>query len=228
MANTTWFENLNRRILACHHCPRLRDHCTRVAHEKRAAYRHEVYHGRPVANFGDPTARLLVVGLAPGAHGANRTGRMFTGDRSGEFLYRAMHEAGFANQPTSIHQGDRLKLDNAMITAVVHCAPPDNKPKAVEIEACDGYLQKTFEQLRDLSTVVCLGRLAFARTVAYLRRCGPTCAVRQGDFRHGASFEVGKLAVLCSYHPSQQNTFTGRLTRAMLRDVFVKAQKRLS
>ena len=223
MADPKWFTALNRDILACDRCPRLHRHCKKIAREKRAAFRDQIYHGGPVPNFGDPRARLLVLGLAPGAHGANRTGRMFTGDRSGDFLYRAMHEAGFANQPIATDARDGLRLMDAMITAVAHCAPPDNKPTRTEIAACADYLGRTFAGLPELRAVLCLGRLAFGRTVAYLRGEEPSFAVRQSDFRHGAVFHGSHPVILCSYHPSQQNTFTGRLTHVMLRDVFVEA-----
>lgn len=227
MARQDWFEKLNRRLLDCRQCPRLREHCSRIAREKRAAYRDQAYHGRPVPNFGDPKARLLVVGLAPAAHGANRTGRMFTGDRSGDFLFRAMHAARFASQPTATHVGDGLTLEDALITAVAHCAPPDNKPTRSEIDACSGYLQQTFDALPDLRVVVCLGRLAFARIVVHLRQSDAGCGLRQADFAHAAELKADGLTVICSYHPSQQNTFTGRLTNAMLRDVFVRARRQL-
>ncbi len=225
MARATWHDRLNRKILGCRRCPRLLSHCARIAREKRAAYRDQTYHGRPVPNFGDPAAQLLIVGLAPGAHGANRTGRMFTGDRSGDFLFRAMHATGFASQPEATHEGDGLTLRNALITAAAHCAPPDNKPTSAEIDACSDYLRETFDALTDLRAVVCLGRLAFARTVVHLREHDPRCGLRQSDFAHGAAFDVGHLVVLCSYHPSQQNTFTGRLTAAMLEDVFAQARR---
>src|SRR5437763_4017513 len=149
---------LQRQVNACDRCARLREHCTKIASEKRAALADETYWGKPVPNFGSPDARLLIVGLAPAAHGANRTGRVFTGDRSGDFLFRALFEAGFANQPTSSHAKDGLLLKDAVITAVARCAPPDNKPTPVEIANCADYLEQTFDSMTDLREVVALGR----------------------------------------------------------------------
>lgn len=219
-------EQLNRRIVSCRLCGRLVRHRERVAEEKRAAYRHETYHGKPVPNFGDLTgdARVLVVGLAPGAHGANRTGRMFTGDRSGDFLYRAMHDAGLANQPTSTHAGDGLTLRRTLVTAAAHCAPPDNKPDNEELAACAPFLDETFDLNADLRVAVCLGRIALdALLRMYLRR-GWIDKLAPYKFAHGVEHAIaGRPTILCSYHPSQQNTFTGRLTREMLRAIFERA-----
>ena len=229
---------LNARIERCAKCPRLVAHCRRVAKEKRAAYRDHDYHGKPVPNFGDPKARLLIVGLAPGAHGANRTGRMFTGDRSGDFLFRALYETGFANQPESVATNDGLRLADALITAAGHCAPPGNKPTPVELANCAPFLDATIDLLPRLSVVVCLGKLAMdAALLAYERRAWIAKRTPY-RFAHGAAFKFEPVAtagiraappptMLCSYHPSQQNTFTGRLTRQMLRDVFVLARQML-
>ena len=188
--------------------------------------------GRPGANFGDPGAHLLILGLAPGAHGANRTGRMFTGDRSGDFLFRAMHAAGFASQPTSTHGRDGLRLVDVAITAAAHCAPPGNKPTPAELAACRGHLDATIDGLSDLGAgrgvVLVLGKIAFDAALALYARRGWLPATRRPRprFAHGAAYEFAEgPALLCSYHPSQQNTFTGRLTAAMLRDVFRSARK---
>lgn len=254
---------LNRTIVACERCPRLRAHCLETARVKKLAYRQETYFGKPVPNFGEMDPRrvgLLIVGLAPAAHGANRTGRMFTGDRSGDFLYRALHEAGFANQPTGRSRDDGLVLDRALITAACHCAPPDNKPTPEELAACASHLDDTFDALPRLAAVLCLGRLALDATLRLLQRKGWIERAGAYPFGHGVEHTIprpnapekkrrrgsaapgtipeaipgtipeavpGALALLCSYHPSQQNTFTGRLTPAMLRDVLMRARARL-
>ncbi len=212
---------LQKEIVACERCSRLREHCREVARVKRRAYREETYWGRPVPSFGDTKARLAIIGLAPGAHGANRTGRIFTGDRSGDFLYRALYEAGFANQPESRHAGDGLALRDAWITCPVHCAPPDNKPSPEEIAACRPYLEQELQLLRNLQVVVVLGRIAFD---TYLGIRGEKKSAFA--FGHGAAF-AGTPALICSYHPSQQNTQTGRLTQEMLTGVFLQARAAL-
>jgi uracil-DNA glycosylase family 4 len=194
---------------------------------RRRAYRSEAYWSRPVVGFGDPDARLLIVGLAPGAHGANRTGRMFTGDRSGEFLYRALWEAGYANQPTSLSREDGLRLSDAYITAPVHCVPPDNQPSREEIQACRPYLVRELGLLKRVGVVVALGGIALDAYLAVLQDGGAIKARSRFRFGHGAihrTHEGGPL-VLGSYHPSQQNTSTKRLTAIMLRDVFLKARE---
>lgn len=184
---------------------------------KRRAYLEEKYWGKPVPSFGDPQARLLLVGLAPGAHGANRTGRMFTGDKSGEWLYRALHETGFASQPTSVAATDGLTLNDCYITASAHCAPPDNKPAPEEVANCRGYLEAELRELTNLQVVVALGRLAFEN---YLKVTGQRTAEPFGHNRVHALRPV----LISSYHPSQQNTSTGKLTREMLRAVFENAR----
>ena len=230
---------LNRRIVACTRCPRLREHCVRVAREKRASFRDWDYWGKPVPNFGDVSTRrasgdkaggrsgggwLLVVGLAPAAHGANRTGRMFTGDRSGDFLYREMFRAGFASQPHAVHLDDGLKLRNALITAAAHCAPPGNKPSGEELENCAGFFDETFDLVPGLRVVLCLGGVALDAVLRLYQRRGWIERRAPYRFAHGAEYAIdGAPALLCSYHPSQQNTFTGRLTERMLRDVFLRA-----
>jgi uracil-DNA glycosylase family 4 len=208
---------LNEEITACKACPRLISHCEQIAEVKRRAYRNETYWGRPVPGFGDPKASLLIVGLAPGAHGANRTGRMFTGDRSGDFLFAALHQTGFANQPASVHRGDGLQLINAYLTASGRCAPPDNKPLPEELANCRPFLLRELELLRNLKVVVCLGRIALD---SYSRAIG----LPRQDFGHGLRLDA-QIPILCSYHPSQQNTQTGRLTMAMLVDIFETAAR---
>lgn len=204
------FDDLNREIVACEACPRLRGWCQNVAAVKRKSFADEEYWGRPVPNFGDPHARGLIVGLAPAAHGANRTGRMFTGDRSGDWLFEALHRVGLASQPGSSHADDGLALHNVMITATCHCAPPDNKPTPLEISNCLPFLQQTFA-LRDFQSVLCLGSIAWTSVHRLLgHRPLPS-------FGHGAeSTSQTGMTILGCYHPSQQNTFTGRLTMDML------------
>jgi uracil-DNA glycosylase family 4 len=227
----TAFDQLNQRIVACDQCPRLRAWCTQVAADKRAAYRDQTYHGRPVPNFGDPAARLLILGLAPGAHGANRTGRMFTGDRSGDFLFPAMHATGFASQPTSTHAGDGLTLIGAAITAAAHCAPPANKPTPDELRHCTPFLDATLAALPafrlelERCALLVLGKIAFDQAAALYRRRRWWPGAPVPRFAHGAVRHVpGAPTLLCSYHPSQQNTFTGRLTAPMLQAVFEQAR----
>ena len=223
--NSTW-HRLNQRIIACTKCPRLHAHCQQIAREKRAAFRNDQYHGKPVANFGDSQARLLIVGLAPAAHGANRTGRMFTGDRSGNFLYQAMYQAGFCNQPTATNARDGLKLIDTLITAALHCAPPANKPTVEEMNNCAPYLDETFGLLKNLRSVICLGQIGMNAVLKLYQRRGWIEKLAPYKFAHAAEHDVaGAPTILCSYHPSQQNTFTGRLTFEMLLDVFKCAQR---
>ena len=188
-----------------------------VAVERRAAYRDEKYWGKPIAGFGDPDARIVVLGLAPGAHGANRTGRVFTGDRSGDWLYRAMHRAGLASQATSTGRADGLTLSDAWVTVAVRCAPPDNKPLPLERKKCSGFLTRELALLRNKRVVVCLGNFA------YVAACDFFDVSPRPKFAHGAVVEAGDVTLVCSYHPSQQNTFTGRLTEEMLDAVFTTA-----
>lgn len=204
-------------IESCRACPRLVRWRETVARERRAAYRDEVYWGKPIAGFGDIAARIVVLGLAPGAHGANRTGRVFTGDRSGDWLFRAMHQAGLANQPTSAQRDDGLSLRDAWVTVAVRCAPPDNKPLPLERKKCEGFLDREFALLRNAKVVVCLGNFA------YVAACDHFEVSPRPKFAHGLVVDADDVTLVCSYHPSQQNTFTGRLTEKMLADVFTAA-----
>jgi uracil-DNA glycosylase family 4 len=213
---------LHAEIIDCRACPRLVAWREQVAEEKRAAFRDETYWGKPIPGFGDPAARLLVCGLAPAAHGGNRTGRVFTGDRSGDFLYAALHRAGFASQPTSTHKGDGLSLRDCYITACVRCCPPENKPTTEERDSCRGYLVRELELLTSVACVICLGSFAWAGLLAALAERGPLPRPRP-LFGHGAEATVAGYALLGCYHPSQQNTFTGRLTPAMLDAVLARA-----
>jgi uracil-DNA glycosylase family 4 len=194
-----------------------------VAREKRAAFRDQEYWGRPLTGFGDWRARLLICGLAPAAHGGNRTGRIFTGDRSGDWLYGALYRAGFANQPTSTHRGDGLRLKDCYITACVRCAPPANKPTLEERDACLSYLEGELPLLKNVRVILCLGGFAWDGALRTLKRLGWT-PERKPRFGHGSEAVVGPYQLLGCYHPSQQNTFTGRLTERMLDDVLERAK----
>jgi len=206
---------LHDEIVDCGRCERLVEWREMAATEKRASYRDEEYWGRGVPGFGDPMAKVLVLGLAPAAHGANRTGRIFTGDRSGDWLYRAMYRAGFANQPTSTHRGDGLRLVGAWVTSAVKCAPPDNKPSTDERDACVPFLRREVAALSRLRVVVCLG--AFA----YEAACREFSVKPRPKFGHGVEAESPSgVSLVCSFHPSQQNTFTGRLTEPMFDAIF--------
>jgi uracil-DNA glycosylase family 4 len=217
-------------IIACDACPRLRSYCQRVGREKNAAHRNDVYWARPVPGFGDPLARVLVLGLAPAAHGANRTGRVFTGDvpgGSGDFLFRAMHDAGFANKPTSQYPDDGLELTDAFIAAVVRCAPPDNKPSPDEIRRCHAHLEAEVSALTRIQAVVALGRIAFDGYWRLMAARGVMLKPRP-PFAHAAVYRPeGAPVLVCSYHPSRQNTNTGKLTARMLREVFALARREL-
>jgi uracil-DNA glycosylase family 4 len=221
-----WLTQLNQELVACERCPRLRDHCERIAREKRRAYLDWDYWGRPVPGFGDPGGRVLILGLAPGAHGSNRTGRMFTGDGSGNFLYPVLHRAGFASQSASRHRDDGLELNDAYITAVVRCAPPDNKPSPGEIANCATFLDRELDGLKNIRVVVALGRIAFDAYLRYLKRRGLVASKNRYAFGHGARYRMpdGRI-LLASYHPSQQNTQTGKLTQRMLQKVFLQAAR---
>ncbi|MGH7787796.1 MAG: uracil-DNA glycosylase [Candidatus Binatia bacterium] len=225
MSVAAW-QRLERRVVRCRLCPRLVAHREAVARVKRRQYLEDDYWGRAVPGFGDRAARLLIVGLAPAAHGANRTGRMFTGDRSGDWLYASLHATGFANQPTSQRRDDGLALRDAYIAAVARCAPPGNQPAPVEVDACRPYLVEEIRLLADLRAVVVLGGIAlqgFLRAWSAAGRPVPSPRPRFGHAREYAL--TGGVALLTSYHPSQQNTFTGRLTRPMLDAVFTRARQ---
>ena len=218
---------LNREITGCFRCPRLVAHREEIGRVQRKAYRGQDYWSRPVPGFGDPAARLLIVGLAPGAHGANRTGRMFTGDRSGEFLYRALWETGFASQPQSVSRNDGLRLKDAYITAPVRCVPPDNKPTPEEIRTCQLFLLRELAILERVRVVVALGGIGLAAYLSVLQSCGRIKSRAPFRFGHGVQHipcPNGPI-VLASYHPSQQNTSTKRLTAVMLRDIFREARQ---
>jgi uracil-DNA glycosylase family 4 len=223
------WDNLQESIIHCARCERLRTHCSSVAEVKRAAFSDSLYWGRPVPNLGSPEAELLIVGLAPAAHGANRTGRMFTGDRSGDYLFKALSMTGWCNQAESVSREDGLQLNSAVITAIAHCAPPDNKPLPEEIAHCRSYLRETIEQLPELKTIVCLGKIAFDETVKTLGLMEVAIARPKPKFAHGAAYTLDfreePLALLASYHPSQQNTFTGRVTLDMLVAIFNRARR---
>jgi uracil-DNA glycosylase family 4 len=220
-------ETLERAVVRCTRCPRLVAWREEVAEMKRRAYRDCSYWGRPVPSFGDPNARLLIVGLAPGAHGANRTGRMFTGDRSGEFLYRALYDTGFANQPTSVDANDGLTLTDAFITAPVRCVPPDNKPERSEVISCRPHFQQTLLQLKSVRVVVALGSFGFGEYLTFLKGTGSIQSRAAFAFGHDVLHRThagGPLLLGC-YHPSQQNTSTGKLTASMLEALFKHARQ---
>ncbi|MGD1211660.1 MAG: uracil-DNA glycosylase [Candidatus Acidiferrales bacterium] len=210
-------EQLNQRIVRCRRCPRLVAYREKVAREKRLAYRDWDYWGKPVPGFGDPHAKLLVLGLAPAAHGGNRTGRVFTGDRSGDFLYKALYDAGFANQPTSTRRDDGLVLRNAYVAAALRCAPPANKPLPSETANCRPYFEKELEILQPRA-ILTLGGIAMRVYLGLLKEQGKIASTAAFPFRHGASYKLGDdlPRLFVAYHPSQQNTFTGKLTEAMM------------
>ena len=214
-------------VVKCHLCPRLRDHCTNIAEVKRRAYRDQAYWGRPVPAFGDPEARVLILGLAPGAHGSNRTGRMFTGDRSGDILYRVLHRTGFASQPVSQSRNDGLTLHDLFITAAARCAPPGNKPSPEEIRNCRPFLERELALLPNVKVVVALGKIAFDTYLELLKSRGIIRSRATFLFGHDREFFIapGTPLLISSYHPSQQNTSTGKLTEKMLRDVFRRARR---
>lgn len=217
---------LESELVRCRRCPRLVAWRERVAEEKRRAYADDTYWGRPVPGWGDPAARCLVVGLAPAAHGANRTGRMFTGDASGTWLYRALHRAGFASRPESVERGDGLVLSDCFVTAVVRCAPPANRPRPAERDRCRGWLEGELEALGEVAVVVALGGYAYAQLLRVLGDRGLPVPRPRPRFGHGVEIELGPTGprLLASYHPSQQNTFTGVLTEPMLDAVLGRAR----
>lgn len=228
MNTTSSLEQLQSTIIACRRCPRLVRWREKVAREKVRRFADQVYWGKPNPGFGDPEARLLLVGLAPAAHGGNRTGRMFTGDNSGNWLYRALFRAGFANQPTSVDRSDGLVLKDCFITATLRCAPPLNKPLPIEIRRCKPFLFREIELLEHVRVIVGLGKIGFDNALRAYREQGRIRVKRQPRFAHNAAYELGDLTFIASFHPSQQNTFTGRLTEKMLDDVFAAARRRLN
>lgn len=221
-----WLKTLNREVVLCTRCPRLVEYREQVAREKRKAYRDCEYWGRPVPGFGDPDARVLVLGLAPGAHGSNRTGRPFTGDASGRFMYPVLHETGFANQPDATDRNDGLRLKNLYITAAARCAPPDNKPLPQELANCAPFLDRELDGLKKLAIVVALGKIAFDAYLRHLRMRNQLKNRGAYIFSHGAKYDMSDGRVLlASYHPSNQNTQTGKLTRKMFVDIFKEAAR---
>jgi uracil-DNA glycosylase family 4 len=218
---------LHEEIIACRLCPRLCDYTAKVAETKRRAYRDWEYWGRPVPSFGDPQAKVLILGLAPGAHGSNRTGRMFTGDRSGDILYKVLHKTGFASQASSVSRDDGLTLRGIYITASAHCAPPGNKPLPEELRNCRPYLERELDLLTDLRVVVALGKIAFDVYLEILKSRGAIASRAPFQFGHNVEHVIAPDSprLLASYHPSQQNTSTGKLTEKMLTDVFRRARK---
>ncbi len=218
-------EILNKEIISCGRCPRLRQHSAEVAQQKRRAYRDQTYWGLPVPSFGDPAARVLILGLAPGAHGSNRTGRMFTGDRSGDILYKVLYQTGFASHPASVSRQDGLTLHDLYITAAAHCAPPGNKPTPEELRNCRPYFEREMELLPNLKVVVALGKIAFDVYLDILKSRGVITSRAAFVFGHDREYRPApdQPVLISSYHPSQQNTSTGKLTEKMLTDVFRRA-----
>jgi uracil-DNA glycosylase family 4 len=224
--NSHWLTVLSREIIACTRCPRLVAYREQIAREKRRAYRDQEYWGKPVPGFGDPKARVLIMGLAPGAHGSNRTGRPFTGDASGKFMFPVLYETGFASQPNAIARNDGLTLKDLYITAAVRCAPPANKPTPQELANCSHFLDREMAGLEKVKVVVALGKIGFDAYLNYLQRRGQLASKKAYVFKHGASYRLpdGKV-LLASYHPSNQNTQTGKLTRTMFVKIFKDAAR---
>jgi uracil-DNA glycosylase family 4 len=220
------FQQIHESIVSCERCPRLRDYCRGIGETKRRAYLDQTYWSRPVPGFGDPLARILILGLAPGAHGANRTGRPFTGDGSGDFMYPILHELGLASKPRAIHRDDGLKLRHAWIASVVRCAPPGDKPSPQEIRNCCTHLAGEIEALSRIRVVVCLGKIAFDGYLAHLLLTGVIARKSTYRFAHGAQYVLPNgLHLLATYHPSLRNTNTGRLNRPMFTRVFLRARE---
>lgn len=224
MPTPNWLKILNSEVIACPRCPRLVEYRQKIAREKRRAYLTWDYWGKPVPGFGDPSARVLVLGLAPGAHGSNRTGRPFTGDASGKFMYPILYEAGFANQPDATDRSDGLVLTDLYITAAVRCAPPDNKPLPSELANCAPYLNRELEGLKKVRVIVALGRIGFEAYLNAMKRVKLITGKSEYVFRHGTEYQMPDGRVLvASYHPSNQNTQTGKLTKEMFLKIFKRA-----
>jgi uracil-DNA glycosylase family 4 len=225
MITPIWLKVLDAEVVSCTRCPRLVEYRERIAREKRRAYRDCEYWGKPVPGFGDPKARVLVLGLAPGAHGSNRTGRPFTGDASGAFMYPVLYETGFASQPTATSRDDGQVLTDLYITAAARCAPPDNKPLPEELANCAPFLERELDGLKYIRVIVALGRIGFEAYLNYLKRKGVIASKREYEFRHGAEYSMpdGRI-LLATYHPSNQNTNTGKLTEEMFLKIFKRAQ----
>jgi len=225
MANA-WLSELNREVIGCTRCLRLVEYRQKIAREKRRAYLDCEYWGKPVPGFGDPNARILVLGLAPGAHGSNRTGRMFTGDASGKFMYPVLYETGFSNQPQATDRNDELRLNDLYITAAVRCAPPDNKPLPQELANCAEYLDRELRGLGRLKVAVALGKIGFDAYLNSLKRRGLLESKKPYIFQHGANYKMPDgRTLLASYHPSNQNTQTGKLTRPMFVQIFRESRR---
>lgn len=218
MQKTSNVASLNQKIIKCKKCQRLHSYIKQVAKQKVKRFKNQKYWAKPLPSFGDVTAKVLIVGLAPAAHGGNRTGRMFTGDSSGDWLAKALYENGFSNKPTSTHSSDGFCLIDAYITAVVRCAPPDNKPLNSELENCQNYLKTELELLQSVKVIVCLGRIAFFRICKIF-------GIKREKFFHGNLIKSNEKFILCSYHPSRQNTQTNRLTWKQWNSIFKKARK---
>jgi uracil-DNA glycosylase len=222
----TWLQVLNQEVVSCVRCPRLVEFREKIGREKRRAYKDQEYWAKPVPGFGDPNAKVLILGLAPGAHGSNRTGRPFTGDGSGYFLYPVLHAAGFASQASAIHREDGLKLNGAYITAAVRCAPPLNKPTPQEIVACSSYLDRELAGMKSVQVVVALGKIGFDAYLNHLKRTGVITSKAAYLFSHGASYKMPNgVTLIASYHPSLQNTNTGKLTEKMFLEIFSRTAK---
>lgn len=226
MSLPNWLNVLNSEVTSCTLCPRLVTYREQIAREKRRAYRDWEYWGKPVSGFGDPNARVVILGLAPGAHGSNRTGRPFTGDASGKFMYPVLHETGFASQPSATDRNDGLVLKDLYITAAVRCAPPDNKPLPQELASCAPYLDRELQGLKNAKVIVALGRIGFEAYLNYLKRSGNLPSKKPYVFAHGACYAMPDgRTLLASYHPSNQNTQTGKLTRPMFVRIFKEAAR---
>jgi uracil-DNA glycosylase len=223
MLTTSEVDQIQADVVNCRACPRLVKWREKIALEKRSAFRHDIYWGKAVPGFGDESAQILIVGLAPGAHGANRTGRMFTGDRSGDWLYGALHRAGLANQPNSDRIDDGLLLNNVYISAAVHCAPPDNKPTPAERDRCSPFLARELKALTEVKVIIALGNFAYESLWRQLSLQNLLLPKPRPKFSHGLEILLPKIILLSSYHPSQQNTFTGRLTEPMFDKIFSRA-----